>query len=671
MIDLARQYNPEKLVNAGFDLNLIANTQPEGNMKIYPNLIQVGNTYMAFVDVYGFPTGSVAKFWLSDVINNADIDMISYLSVGHTDKQQYRQKFNQTMNGLEGNLNDDHIKMAEKVEQQKQGSQLLNFWADNDALKKIFLRLEIYADSIDKIESKIEMLKQQNYNFKMNTFIDEQLLEYQSIFLSEHDQEKLPNKRVGKLIQGLDLAAGYPFDYTQLADPGGKYFGNTMTNGSFSFNPYALGTTSNTRINNNRTRAFQLIAGITGQGKSTFMKMLNDDAFERGQHLVTFDVKGEFVSETLNKGGVVVDTNDDSNMINMFEIFPTATNGDASKIDVIASFNHNIARIKTIAHIMNVSLTTEDLNTLEKALVEFYVERGMYKNNPKHHLKELKIIGLPHDQYPTLNQFLVFLEGYKSDLAQDVLDSDDSRLNSVNRLLDTFQNMEDRYPSVFDGFTSNKLDDLPNQKVIDFNMFNIKQQTVGSDASLFQAQFFSYLSLIESFLVINGTQTRKKLETGALVDDGMGFNIDYYYINLDEAQNYFNRKYTDVIDILSTMMQEMRKDFAAVTLAFPSLEKIMPDQNQGQQDPDYADAIKAIFGQFQYYHFFNLPDESVERLKFQFSKSGTVTGDQLDTLPSLEKHQLLTIINANGENAYRWEIQLSKQQMERYGHTIQ
>lgn len=66
-----------------------------------------------------------------------------------------------------------------------------------------------------------------------------------------------------------------------------------------------------------------------------------------------------------------------------------------------------------------------------------------------------------------------------------------------------------------------------------------------------------------------------------------------------------------------------------------------------------------------------MPDESVERLKFQFSKSGTVTGDQLDTLPNLEKHQLLTIINANGENAYRWEIQLSKQQMERYGHTIQ
>ena len=72
-------------------------------------------------------------------------------------------------------------------------------------------------------------------NFRSTIFLNEQEWEWQSLFTSYDQQQKLPNRRRGKEIPSLSIAGGYPFHFTSLQDATGTYYGTTDTNGSVIF----------------------------------------------------------------------------------------------------------------------------------------------------------------------------------------------------------------------------------------------------------------------------------------------------------------------------------------------------------------------------------------------------------------------------------------------------
>ncbi|TPR13715.1 hypothetical protein DY052_07585 [Apilactobacillus timberlakei] len=649
-------YDKQKMIRAGYDLDFISKVQPAGNFKEHPSYIQIGGTFITFIDVYKFPKTDLSLFWLSGIINSSDINAISFLSVGTENSQKIRSQFNQSVNEMNSRLQDPTMSAATQFEANQSGVDLYDMYKNisngSETMKKIRLKLMVYAPSIDELHQQVQMLKETHFGFSMTNFVDEQGFDYQSMFMPESEQEYQPNKRRSHLVESYDLGAGYPFDYTNLNDDAGTYFGYTNTMGEFVFNPYYT--------HNNRTHSFSLVAGSTGVGKSTFLKMLNDDAFKRGQYICNFDVTGEHISNTLEQGGIVIDTSDDGNKVNMFEIFPTVADHSGNNIDVIGSFNQNISKIKTIAHIMDRSLDHADLSILDNEIVQFYIDRAMWFNNPKDHIDEINILSLPHNQYPRLEEFLMFL---KNELSTT---NDTYITKSLNKLIITFGNMEKRYPDIFDCYTSDTMDDLSNQKVIDFDMSKVKSQSSGLDAQVFQALFFSYLSLVSSQVVTNGKAFRNKIANGETTDDHLGMNIDYYYINIDEAQNYFNPDFPDVVNVLANMMEEMRKNYCAITFTFPSLQDILLDDDKkfSENDRAYSKAVNKIFGLFQYYHFFRLTSKDVDKLKQEFNKSSSVSTEQLDIVNNLDKYELITIIN--GGSSYQWKTDLSKEQIARY-----
>ena len=189
--------------------------------------------------------------------------------------------------------------------------------------------------------------------------------------------------------------------------------------------------------------------------------------------------------------------------------------------------------------------------------------------------------------------------------------------------------------------------------------------TTSSDNKLFQAQFFSYLSLISSHTVNNGKKIRQKIKNHQLVDDQLGMNIDYYYINIDETEDYFQLQFPDVVAVLANFMEEMRKNYVGITLAFPTLKDILISNETGSKEYfEYQQAVNKIFGLIQYYHLFQLSNGDQKAISEYFKRNRSVTIEQLDTLKNLEPHQLLTTIV--GERSYRWETQLLDEQLARY-----
>lgn len=656
---MAIEYDKNKMADAGYDLDFIARTQPEGNFKVRPGYIQQGNTFIAYVDVYKYPRTDLPLFWLSGILNNSEVDAISFLSIGTVNSQKVRNAFNSSINELNSRLQDKNMSAATKVDAIDEGKELYDMFRGitkgSDSLKSINLRIMVYAPSLDKLYRNIDTLRDICYSYSMTRFIDEQEYDYRSMLMSYSTQlEKLPKRSNIPKVLAYDLGAGYPFDYTSLDDEAGTYFGHTQTMGKFALNPYST--------KGNRTCSFSLIAGSTGQGKSTFVKMLNDDAFMRGNNICNFDVNGEFISNTKDQYGLIIDTEDKGNRINIFEVFPTVTDHTGTKTDTISSFNQNISKIKTIAHIMNPDLTNTDLGLLDSLISDFYIHDGMWFNNPKEHLDELNILNLPHNQYPRLDDFVHYIQN------QAEIRNDSSSQKSLEQIILTFENMEKRWSDVFDNYTSDNLDDLIGQKVIDFDMSNIKSQSMGADSRVFQAQFFNYLSLVSSQVVSNGKLMRNKISNGEIDDDKLGMNVNYYYINIDEAQNYFDKDAPDVTNALANMMEEMRKNFCAITLTFPTLEDILPSSDNATTSNEraYQKAIGKIFGLFQYHHFFKLPSKDIDRLKNVFKKSSSISPEQLDAINNLEQYQLVTIID--GGTSYQWETELTSNQLELYSN---
>jgi hypothetical protein len=649
------EYDKKKLILNGYDLGMIARTQPQGNVKVHSGYIEMGNCFVTFLNVYKFPKNQLPFFWLAPIVNQDGV--IATLSIGTENAAEIKPDIDRALGELYSRINDDKIMPTDQMQAVQDQQQLFelynNMYSSSETLKKIFLRLMVYDTTHEGLFKHVEAIIENYYAFSMARFIDEQPYELQSLWMPISEQERLPNKRKGKLIESYDLGGSYPFDYINCIDEGGTYFGHTLTNGAFIFNPY--------RLSGKRTRAFSLVAGNSGMGKSTFLQMLNDDAFDRGNFICNFDVTGEYIESTKKQNGVIINTASEGNRVNMFEIFPTVTDADGN-ISEIGSFNQNVNKIKTVAHIMEPSLTPHDLNLLDNLLIDFYIKEEMWTENPKHNSEKIKVLGLPHEQYPTLEGFIIFLE-WEQDSIKNNLSSDQQQITSINNIVQTFKKMQSKHSDIFDGFTN--IPDLSKEKVITFDMSGVKAISSGSTSeSLFQAQFFSYLSLISSNVLLNGKKYRSRIKNGELHDDNLSFNIDYYYINIDEAEDYFKVNFPDVVNMLANMMEQMRKNYCAITLAFPTLKDIYIDNSTTTKYEEYSMAVNKIFGLFQYFHFFNLPSNDITSLKKYFEKNSSVSIEQLDTLQELEKGDILTIIS--GERSYRWQTDITQKQFETY-----
>lgn len=635
-----------RLEQAGFQLELIAKTQPQGNLKKHSQYLQFGDGYVACLRVYRFPPHGLGMFW-GIPLTNTDSTM-TMLSIGTEDKDKIKEQLSRSAAEKHSQIS-GKAKAAENVEAgntyNDQMQLLRDIIQNNEVIKRAYFRIFIYASSKEELAKKIKLFIRKNGQFRMARYADEQLLDFQTNFVPTMNQADMVNKPVGTPMSAYSLSGSYPFNHIKLEDPRGSYYGFTPTQGEMIWDPF--------HRDEKRTRSFFFVTGNAGMGKSTLLKKINDDVFARGAIIRNFDISNEYKEQTQDQGGIVIRLDNPEYLINPFEVFATVID-DEGNVDEVSSFGQHIVKLKNFFKFLNNEVTSDDLTKLDTWLTEFYIDQNLWVKNPRTYNKPIKITGLPHDMYPTLQDFVIYANERKRQAERDPrIKLTDIDTTSMNRITSTFANAEASQGDMLDGIT--RFPDLSGEQVVTFDIQGL--HALGEN--IFNAQMYSVLTLLSADIIKNGQRLRKQLRQGTL-DPNF---ISWYYLNIDEVENIINPKFSFGVEFLASMMEQMRKNFCAITMAAPTIKDLIM---AGSTHDPYILAVQKIFSLFQIRFFFQISDDDIPRLATALG--GSTTADELQGLTRLKRGHCL--MNINGDRNIQFKVDLTQEEAQRYGGGI-
>ena len=630
---------------AGYDLDFLAKVQTQGNLRVHGRYIEMGDGFLTCLRVYRYPSQGLGRFWGVPLTNN--MNTMSVVSVG-TEDQEAIQKAIDSAAGEEysrisgKNKVIDNLTAGGKYEDLR--NLLIKMTRQHEIVKRLYIRTFVYAETIEELDKRCRKIIHDNHEFRFGRYSSEQLDDFQSIFVPTMREKGMVNKPEGTPIDAENLTGFYPFNHVKLDDPHGSYYGYTKTNGEVMFDPF--------QRDDIRTRSFFFVTGNAGMGKSTLLKKMNDDVFARGAFIRNFDVSSEYSAQTKRQSGVVVDLARPEFMIDPFGIFPTEINEDGSSNE-ISSFNRQITKLKNMLRFFNPKVNDDDLGVFEQWLNKFYVAQNVWVANAAKVQPDIKVTNLylPKDAYPTLEDFVLFAKEQKRKATSDIRRRPtDMEQRSMVRIVNTFEGLLNNKRSMFEGYT--KFPDLSNEQVVTFNLQSLNAQ----GKNVFNAQIYQVLTLLEGEIIKNGLRQRQLLQAGKITED----DAKWYYLNLDEVENLINPHFAYGVEFLASMMEQMRKNNCAITMAAPTIKDLIVNVSS---DSPYIIAVQKIFSLFQINFFFQISNDDLPRLKVALGKSMSMA--ELQGLTTLRRGECL--MNINGDRNIRFYVQLSDEEKKVYG----
>ena len=515
---------------------------------------------------------------------------------------------------------------------------------EHEVVKRLYIRVFVYAATLDELEKRCRKIIHDNHMFRFGRYASEQLDDFQSIFVPTMREKSMINKPAGTPIDAENLTGFYPFNHIKLDDPKGSYYGYTQTRGEVMFDPF--------QRDDIRTRSFFFVTGNAGMGKSTLLKKMNDDVFSRGAFIRNFDVSSEYTSQTKDQSGVVISLDKPEYLINPFEIFPTEINDDGTSNE-IGSFDRQIDKLKNMFKFFNPQATPDDTTMLDKWLNKFYEKQNIWVANAAKVQPDIKVTNLylPREAYPTLEDFVLFANEQKrtatSDIRRRPTNIDEI---SMNRITSTFQSLLTNKGTMFNGIT--RFPDLSNEQVVTFNLRGLQAQ----GQNVFNAQVYQVLTLLSGEITKNGLSQRHLLQTGDITED----DAKWYYLNLDEVENLITPHFSFGVEYLASLMEQMRKNNCAITMAAPTIKDLIMNVNS---DNPYIIAVQKIFSLFQINFFFQISNDDLPRLKVALGQSTSMA--ELQGLTTLRRGECL--MNINGDRNIRFFVDITNEEKRRYG----
>lgn len=635
-----------RLTQAGYDLDFLARIQPQGNLKRHARYLEMGDGYVTCLRVYKYPAHGLMPFWGVPLTNN-DATM-AVISLGTEDRTEILKQLSRSATEQKIRVSgkakeiDNVAASGTYMDQMRLMSQISQA---NEVMKRVYVRIFVYAPTLAELEKRTKQLIRENGQFMMARYADEQLSDFESIFIPTMSEQDMLNHPVGVPISARSMSGSYPFNHVKLEDPNGSYYGYTRTSGEVMFDPF--------QRDRHRTRSFFFVTGNAGMGKSTLLKKLNDDVFARGAYIRNFDVSSEYTDQTRDQNGVIIKLDQPENMINPFEVFPTVVNDDGT-VDEINSFAQHVTKLKNFFKFLSEDANSDDMTMLDSWIQDFYIDQNLWVRNPQQNARSIRITGLDHDMYPTLRDFVLYANERQRKAERDPrMRLTSNMVTSMNRITSTFANIEESKGDMFDGIT--RFPDLTNEQVVTFNI----QGLLAQGKPIFNAQIYSVLTLLSADIIKNGMKLRQQLKNGTLDM----YSIPWYYLNVDEVENIINPKFTFGVEFLASMMEQMRKNFCAITMAAPTIKDLI--MNGNSHDP-YVLAVQKIFSLFQIRFFFQISDDDLPRL--QMALGGSTTTDELQGLTKLEKTEVL--MNINGDRNVQFKVEITHDEERRYGGGI-
>lgn len=152
--------------------------------------------------------------------------------------------------------------------------------------------------------------------------------------------------------------------------------------------------------------------------------------------------------------------------VNMFEMF----GDEGEELSIFAAQMQKLILMAEQAYDCTPQDRSIIRGNLEKIATLFYIDRRMWRENAKEHREDLRVVNIPHNEVPMLQEFVSYLEtGYKQQTVTDAKDPE--LLHAMSVLSLTFRNLLSSNGDLFNVVTSSAIDDAAyGQRVIyDFN----------------------------------------------------------------------------------------------------------------------------------------------------------------------------------------------------------
>ena len=345
-------------------------------------------------------------------------------------------------------------------------------------------RLLLKADSLQLLDKAVENIEQA-YTDRFGTLTAGsyeacQREELSSLF-------KHPSKQRGKTFNftSTEYAGSYSLITKGLDDKTGEYVGkmtDDVNNAAilFDVNRYdhhvviANNLFDNTKIRNP-------ISGYWCSKLSQSCLMYNGRVVHLifdGTHLDELGPSFKGITRRLNlsKGD-----------INMFEMF-----GDPDRDDEMSIFSEQLQKVSLMMeqlHPLTPDQRGMTLGVLKEILEKYYVDQKMWQKDAVNNKKLIRILGLPHQQYPKLAMFVSYIEmEHRKANAADVVDI--QRVEALGILKVAFNEMLNTDGDLFNVITNSEIDNVDKSARVIYDFSDLLLRGNG----LAMAQFVNIVS---------------------------------------------------------------------------------------------------------------------------------------------------------------------------------
>ncbi|WP_069854358.1 type II toxin-antitoxin system Phd/YefM family antitoxin [Staphylococcus equorum] len=320
-----------------------------------------------------------------------------------------------------------------------------------------------------------------------------------------------------------------------------------------------------------------VVASYGNDNSSIWGKRIANDTVEQG-HRVFHIVVNDFGYQVDNENDEVFDLS--KGYLNPIEMFGDIERDKDKKVQI---FNANLKKISQMIKLMSGrTLSLEQKQMLEEALVNFYLQKRMWTQRPEKYPDELRIYGLKSETIPKMGAFLTQLTDLllKTGNRKDYIES---YIRDARHLERVSKNILNRYREIFNTKTT-----LPDPRTIEKTQIYYDLTELSDDKEVMEAQFlnvFNYiLSSVESkdVIMVHGLDniTTETLSfSKSLLNNAIEYGVKLVYLFDTIGGNNENEsgdmKYANVFNTEGILYQDINTDFGFKTLGTMNLRDIV------------------------------------------------------------------------------------------------
>ena len=462
-----------KLTFNGF----LGKIKPREKYIFHSDYYVVDNKYCSILTFFGHDgdSNSRSPFWgISRLVGNInDVECIVIDSINRYPDDWVKSKFKSFEKNLSISSNSDGkigmLNSNKLFTLSKQGQVIADEVNAGAVYLNIKMKLLVRAKSLEALDKAINTIKTRYKDalpqLTIEAYDGMQKEELSNLFLGNN--KKLG---VGFDLTSTEFAGMYCLSGKGLNDPYGEYVGNTINDINNVAVMFDVDGFDNTVVlaNNHTFDDIECNPHLS----DLWCSKISQSAILRGHkvvHVILNNIDMDQLGPKFDK--ISVTFNLEKGFINPFEMFGKYEDEltvFASHVDKLCLFMSQFMDTKPIPGFNPVM-------TLKTILTNFYKERGMWTDNPEFNREYIHVVGLKHEDYPILADFIIYLALIQKSANQS---NDTMYQQEVKAIVDVFNQLLEVNSDVFGRVSDNLIDVVPGKRRVVYDLSKLFDRSV-------------------------------------------------------------------------------------------------------------------------------------------------------------------------------------------------